>query len=141
MPKPTTCLTCSLPRFARAINDFSTPYCKTNNGEQLDDEGHFATAAAKTYQPRFCGAISASIAHAVFSSADLDLSAEIVYREVRALAVHLAQDYEQHEAQDFISTTLPPSHSHHDEIHRLLEWDISEHTRGADFTEASLHRR
>ena len=119
----------------------STPYCKTNNGEQLDDERHFATAAATTYQPRFCGAISASIAHAVFSSGDHDLFAEIVYREVCALVMNIVHDYEQYEAQDFISTTRPPSHRHHDEIHRLLEWNTSEHTKGADFTEASLHRR
>ena len=76
-----------------------------------------------------------------FSSAGLDLSAGIVYREVRALVINLVKDYKQYGAQDFISTTLSPSHGHHDEIHHLLEWDISEHTRGADFTEASLHRR
>ena len=140
MPKPTTCLTVRLPLFARAIHQFSTDQCRRNGGAQFDEHGNFATAEAKTYQPRFCGAIACSIAHAVISQTACELQGELLFRELKSRFLGIVDFYESYGqgTSDFVPPVIPSGFTHHAEVQQLLEWNEDDHVRGADFNLASL---
>ena len=140
MPKPTTCLTCRLPAIQRFKDNFSTLHCAQSGG-QLDSTGAFATAAAKTYQARFCAAIAASIAHPVHSDFVDELGAEWLLRHFKFRCSSLLVDVEEYSGGDempAIPPSLPDDCVHSDEISELLGWCVDDYVRGPDFNPESI---
>ena len=139
-PKPTTVLTCRLPFILRFISSFSTATSRSNGGAQFDEQGNFATAEAKTYQPRFCAVIAGTLVHSIVASQLPDLQREFLFRDVRSRLLSLVQDYEQLQCSDFIPQQLPDCYDHPAELADMFEW-TDDGCRGADFNLDSMLRR
>jgi len=139
-PKPTTVLTCRLPLISRFISSLSTKACRSNGGAQFDEQGNFATAEAKTYQPRFCAVIAGTLVHSIVASQLPDLQREFLFRDVRSRLLSLVQDYEQLQCSDFIPQQLPDCYDHPAELADMFEW-TDDGCRGADFNLDSMLRR
>ena len=109
-PKPTTVLTCRMPWISRFIASYSTEHCRKGTGSQFDEHGNFATAEAKTYQPRFCACIAGSLIHSVLGSFSSELRREHLFREMRSSLLSLVSDYVLLQFNHFIHSMRPFIH-------------------------------
>ena len=134
-PKPTSILTLRLPSFAHLFKSFRTNVMPPPL-RQINENGEFFTAAAQTYQPRFCALIGALILDTVHRPYVDVLRHAFVMREVVSKFKRMLIQYDAapspDQRPDFVLHNIDKADIPQG-IAPLLDWFSTEQTHGADY--------
>ena len=133
-PKPTSTLTLRMPGFAKLYVALKTDRMPPAL-PQRDADGSFATAKAKTYQPRFCALIAAMILDTCHRQHLDELRHAYFMREVIARFQSMLTQFEgshPDDAADLVPHGISPSDINA-EVAPLLDWASEEQVHGPDY--------